>query len=968
MTFPSELQRLAIEADLGPTLVVAGPGAGKTSCLVGRIEHLIKGRGFAPDRICAVTFTNKAAEEIVQRLRKNLGRDGDEVTRGTIHSLCLKILRTHNADVGLQAGFGVADEAYQHAALGRLRVPRKFRSTTLNLFGRHRIQGYELTPQDQRRLLQYQTMLHAANMADFDDLVVLTANLFRQRPDIAAQVAGQWDGILVDEFQDLNILQYEILKTLAAHHRNIFAVGDDEQSIFSWASADPLILNQFRVDFGLGTPIVLDENCRCSSAIFDAARNLIRQNPPLFEKELHATRQSPFAVQAFQFPEEDHESDWIVSDLLADKRENNLSWGDIGILYRRHESGERLEARLLAAGIPCRPSRGRAIADDKVIAQVLASLRVMISPDDFVAVEALAELVLPPLLLDYIRNHHVNTGLLAALRVYALEHRGEPDARKAWRFIYAVENLKAVYRSHPSLTPLVDAILGQGAGAYRNPLETEADKLTDPETYPGAGNLALQLRAITAGGGRIWIVPANGIELALRGMLLKAGFSLITTATPPDQVPEKDLVLSALAEPDCPIRLFKALQLEESRGWIENRRDFVAFDLETTDNDINECEVIEIGAVRVRDGTIVDQFQSLVRCDRTISAKATEVHGYRDADLAEAPGFQKIWPRFREFVGNDILIAHNGHEFDVPVLRRLAHDLPGSDDLAFFDSLPLARSISSQSARLADLAVRYGVETGRSHHALDDAVALAQVYGHLVRARSERARKAALVDLLDYLGLALALDTESETDESRKLLEIASLHTLGRYGEALDEYSLARRGEYPTVDEVIDRLGGKKLMERLREERTATQRYPAAVARLRGLVLASECPDLNESIRQLLDRVALSRSDGAELARDRVNLLTLHATKGLEFSRVYLVGVEDSEMPGHQALVNHRLGEIEEARRLLYVGMTRAKDRLVLTRALVRRGEPSGDSTFLDEIGLKPSRPVPPEPVLQLVR
>ena len=120
MTFPSNRQREAIEAELGPVLVIAGPGAGKTSCLVARIDHLIRVKNFAPGRLCAVTFTNKAAEEIARRLKHTLGRDAEEITRGTIHSLCLSILRNHGADVGLQAGFGVADEAYQHTILARI--------------------------------------------------------------------------------------------------------------------------------------------------------------------------------------------------------------------------------------------------------------------------------------------------------------------------------------------------------------------------------------------------------------------------------------------------------------------------------------------------------------------------------------------------------------------------------------------------------------------------------------------------------------------------------------------------------------------------------------------------------------------------------------------------------------------------------------------------------------------------------
>ena len=953
MSFPTELQRQAIEAPPGPVLVLAGPGAGKTSCLVARIGFLIEQRGFKPERLCAVTFTNKAAEEIAVRLKESLGRRAEDITRGTIHSLCLKVLRDHAEAVGLQAGFGVADDDYQHAVLARLRVPRKYRGMLLNRFGRRRLQNYELTPDDQRLMERYQEMLHSANMADFDDLVILTARLFRERPDVAALVAAQWDYVLVDECQDLNARQYEIIGHLVAPHRNLFAVGDDEQSIFSWASADPLILRQLANDFLITRPIILDENCRCSARIFSAARRLIEQNPPLFEKGLRANRESPYEVEAFAFDDEGDEAAWLVTHLLEDRAASHSPWGEYGILYRRHDSGELLEGRLLAAGIPCRLSRGRAIGDDKVIGQVLASLRVMLAYDDQVAVEALADMVLPPMLMDQVRTHHIQGGFLPGLRVYALAHKGEPDARKAWRFIYAVENLRAIRRSNHSLSGLVNAVLAQGIGEYRNPLEAEdvALILTDPRDYPGAAELADQLALARRTGARIWIQPARGLEIALRGLLVKSGFTLISVG-PAERRAAEDLLLDPRGDPGVALCLFKALQLEESRSWDAPHRNFVAFDLETTDNDVGECEIVEIGAVKVSNGEMVDSFQSLVRCDRTISPRATAVHGYRDADLAGAPRFQDVWHRFREFVGPNVLVAHNGLHFDVPVLRRMAHGLAGIESLAFYDSLPLARSLSSLSARLADLAVRYGVDVGRSHHALDDAVALAHVYGYLNEARTRRALKAALSNLLDYLGLAMVLEDPGPSVEVARLREICRTHTLGRYGESLETYEKERKDDAPPVDEIIERLGGQSLMDRLRAERKPEDRFPGALARLGALVAASASFDLDDAIRALLDRVALSRSDGVELERDRVNLLTLHATKGLEFSRVYVIGVEDNEMPGNQALANHRLGEIEEARRLLYVGMTRAKDRLVLSRVDVRRGAPGGDSGFLREIGL----------------
>src|SRR6266571_2096070 len=335
---------------------------------------------------------------------------------------------------------------------------------------------------------------------------------------------------------------------------------------------------------------------------------------------------------------------------------------------------------------------------------------------------------------------------------------------------------------------------------------------------------------------------------------------------------------------------------------------------------------------------------------RPISPKATaDVHGYSDADVRDAPSFAEIWPAFREFVGDDLMIAHNGMNFDVPVLRRLAAGRDGVDTLAFYDTFPLVRSLSQDSGKQEDIAHRFGIDCGRAHHALDDAITLAHIYRELQKLRAARARKAVLSNVLDYLGLALALEG-GDGSERNLLFEIARRRTLGRYSDALEFYAASRTDNAPTLEEVITRLGGRALMARLRGQRDPAQRYATAVARLNALVSEGT---LEESIDLLLERVALSTSEGVELAPDRVNLLTLHSTKGLEFSRVYILGVEDHELLGYQPTTE----EIEEARRLLYVGMTRARDRLVLTRVERRFGRDTGGSSFLEEMGILP-RPI----------
>jgi DNA polymerase III epsilon subunit family exonuclease len=429
-------------------------------------------------------------------------------------------------------------------------------------------------------------------------------------------------------------------------------------------------------------------------------------------------------------------------------------------------------------------------------------------------------------------------------------------------------------------------------------------------------------------------------------MLIAAGVRRVSTSTTSRTSPTSIT---------SPLTLFKALQNLHSLDNLDNLPRYVTFDLETTDGEVATCGVVEIGAARVVRGEIVDRFHTLVQPYQPISPRASAIHGYTDSDVRDAGSFAQVWPEFRAFVGDDVLIAHNGQQFDIPVLRRLAAGQAGVDDLVFYDTLPLARSLSRDSAKLDDLALRFGIDAGRAHHALDDAVTLARVYRELERRRGVRARKAVLVNLLDYLGLALALEGAG-SGERDLLFKLAKFYTLGRYSEALEFYQMEReragRTAAPSVDEVIERLGGRALMTRLRAEPDPAQRYPAAVARLRALIDADASATLSDSIDRLLERVALSTSEGIEVAPDRVNLLTLHSTKGLEFARVYIIGVEDYQIPGYRESTENREAEIQEARRLLYVGMTRARERLVLTRVERRFGLEAGGSTFLEEMSL----------------
>jgi ATP-dependent DNA helicase UvrD/PcrA len=963
---PTSLQRQAIEAPLGPVLVLAGPGAGKTFCLIERIRFLIERLDFPSERICAVTFTNKAAGEVAARLAGLPGDRAAGVTRSTIHALCVQILREHGEAVGIPRGFGIADEDYQMAVLRRAGF-RKDVGWPLRLFSRHRMQGVPLEDWLVTLYQRYREILDARGLLDFDDLVLQTEVLLRTRTEIGDAIAGRWDYLLVDEFQDLNPMQYAILRRLTQGHRNLFGVGDDEQAIYAWAGADLKCLSDFANDFGIRQKaIVLDENRRSSRQIFETARRLVEHNPKLFDKNLRATRESPWPVMVYAFADEEEEGAWIVDDIRRDRDQSGLPWGEYAVLYRRHETGDQLETRLLQAGIPCQLAQGRALGDDPVVRYLLAALRVIAAPADPIPAEQFAAVVLPRTLYSTLRAEadRRDRPLLELLRLEGRRlPRRDEDGKKIRRCLVTLANLPAMRDRHLRLAALVEELLAQRVGQYRSFLEEKYEEslIGDPLEDSAATALRDRLRRALHGRATVWLPRLGGAELALGVMLREAGVTQVGYLDP-GAVPRPDDVRIGPTDRgrhSLALTLFKALQLIHAAELEPAFLDFVAVDVETTDLDPETCDVVELAAVRVRQGRIVEEFRRLVRPTRPVSPAAAAVHHYTEAQLLDAPDFGSVWGEFRAFAGRDLLVAHNGHSFDFPVLRRLAAGHPAGDHFAGFDTLPLARDLHPGSRRLGDLARALGVDPGEEHHALDDTRTLARVLPLLEKKKLARARATALTTLLEHLAVAQVLSPEAElSEEDRSFLDVGRIYALGRYSRALAafeaERSLSGTTDAPDPERLIERLGGRVLMQRLRREKTAEDRYPAAMSRLRRLLEDGGADaTLDEELAGFLERVALSQSRGGpEVDRDRVNLLTLHSTKGLEFSRVYIVGVEDAQLPGAAPGKEPGTHDLEEGRRLLYVGMTRAKDRLVLTRVAMRGEREGGGSRFLEEMGL----------------
>ena len=960
---PSQSQLEAIRAPLGPALVLAGPGSGKTFCLIERIRFLIE-NGVEAKRICAFTFTNKAADEIGQRLDHWLGQRAEGVRRGTIHAFCAELLREYASHVGLERGFGIADEEYQLEVLRRIEGSRRYHKTLLGHFSRHRLGDQELQPNDAAMFAKYEKYLAQQKVVDFDTLVIKAAELLESVP-AASALRERWSEFLVDEFQDLSSAQYKVIRALSRDHKHVFAVGDDEQSIYAFAGADPRVFLKFLNDYGIvhDDTLYLRENRRCPREIFALARRLIAANPSLFtanKPPLLVPKSTPHEVQTVAFKTHDEEAAWIVDDIRQDQEASGHQWGEVALLYRKHTIGNVLEASLINARIKCRLARGRALADERVVAYLVAALRVIANPKDDVERDKFLAASLPRSLIDQARERARKHSLYRYLN-YLGSHlpRGDARGRAIRRALARYGNLAGLAQVHSQLEPLVRELLSQRVTSAHSALEKRHDEISDPAGHDEVVRLARRLRVARSQRRPIALPRLGGAEIALEGMLTPFGFSVQRddVGTEAEHVQTTDTPTLGLA-----LGLFKALQLLEIDTGFDALREFTVIDFETTSKDPSRAEIIDIGAVRVRDGQLLGEYGTLVRPRSEIPMAASEVHGIHNEDVANERSFREVWPEFRAFCGDLTLVAHNGYHFDFRVLERAVRE----DDPAFeiggsFDTLLLARDLVRTSCKLVELAHGFGIDPGRSHRALDDARTLANVFLKLKDAQAARARKTALVNLLDQLGIALALSDEASLCEEAKLFrDFSGVYALGRYSTALDYYEreAADDESVASVNDVIDALGGYERMLRIRAEKTAEQLYPNIMVRLQRLL--GNIPDgpLEDQIAAFVERILLStKAEGVEPDPDRVNLLTLHSTKGLEFSRVYIVGVEDGELPGLNKKGELKTQEMEEARRLLYVGMTRAKDRLVMTRVATRAGNPTLGHKFLDEMGITPRAP-----------
>lgn len=392
-------QRQAVEFVTGPCLVLAGAGSGKTRVIIHKIAHLVRRCGYLPRNIAAVTFTNKAAREMKERVAQTLGRnEAGGLIISTFHTLGLEIIKREHGMLGMKANFSLFDDQDQLALLKELTVTwlkedkallQQLRAAIANwknlLLAPSTAVAQAVSEQDKTFAdcyTLYDAHLKACNVLDFDDLISLPTLLLKSNDEVRERWQNRLRYLLVDEYQDTNASQYQMIKLLAGNRARFTVVGDDDQSIYSWRGAQPQNLTVLKQDFPQLQVIKLEQNYRSSGRILKAANILIANNPHIFEKKLFSELSYGNKLKVITADNENHEAERVVGELLSHRFINDTQYADYAILYRGNHQSRLFEKLLIQNRIPYHISGGTSFFSQTEIKDLLAYLRVLTNPDD----------------------------------------------------------------------------------------------------------------------------------------------------------------------------------------------------------------------------------------------------------------------------------------------------------------------------------------------------------------------------------------------------------------------------------------------------------------------------------------------------------------------------------------------------------------------------------------------------------
>ncbi len=393
-------QHRAVTAGDGQVLVLAGPGSGKTRVLTRRLAYLVERRGVPPYDIIAVTFTNKAAREMENRVVNMVQQDLEGIWLGTFHAICARLLRRESNYLPYKSNFVIFDSDDQESLIKRALRELNIDDKTHRPAGIHAAisaaKNDLLLPDDmpistyrdevvKRVYTRYQQMLTANNAVDFDDLLMVAARLLQEQPGVAERYARRFQHVLVDEFQDTNLAQYELLTQLSSYHKNIFVVGDEDQSIYRWRGADYRNVQRFETDFKGCEVILLEQNYRSTQNVLDAARQVIDRNRNRTPKHLFTERGTGSKLVQFTAVDDIAEAAYVVDTITQYLSTGRAKPNDFAVMYRTNAQSRLIEEAMIHARLPYRLVGALRFYGRREVKDMIAFLRLVENPADEVS-------------------------------------------------------------------------------------------------------------------------------------------------------------------------------------------------------------------------------------------------------------------------------------------------------------------------------------------------------------------------------------------------------------------------------------------------------------------------------------------------------------------------------------------------------------------------------------------------------
>ncbi len=1032
----NDKQRESVIHKEGALLVIAGPGTGKTKVITHRIAYLIREHGIKPESILVITFTNKAAEEVQERINNTIGEPhGSRVKSCTFHAFCVKVLRKHALHIGLSENFTIFDQEFQDEIL-----IESVRELNLDAgdyppwFLRSIISGIKCRLQNlvdiadtldiyesaatieniQDILKTYQDKLDEYDALDFDDLLVKTVELLQQVGEVRDAYRKTISYILVDEYHDVNNIQYRLLRLLCPPPGgNLMVVADEDQAIYSWRGSSPQYIEDFRTDFNPKT-LTLDDHYRCSEKILRAAEEVISRNTERQKQHTLRTHKDVGRdIFHYTFDTPVVEARSIIGLIKKLVEQRNCSYRDIAIFYRKHKLADILGEQLLRANIKfqrLQPMNSFGEGNSKDILAYLRFIQWQL-PQDLERAISFPNTCIDDLtwvrlkwlaqregiafidLLKHIEAYPQDVGPLTRRNVcqfwrqledLSTETEKQEADKTILKLFDTLERARSPYRAEeldilekqpdPSNLATAQDVL-YSALALDEPIQITACHGIDE--YAAAHIIYQTLETYLHHTAQLQFLPAdenrgtpkeNGVHLLIGDFtdlgetVRNARAILIGTA---DTINTDVVQLGS--EGVRSIAALKLCQRLINRFESPNMADMIVYDLETTDIDPKRAQVVEIAAHRLSAiGGEVERFYRLVKPPGGhIPRSATHIHGIDTETVKDSPGIETVLPEFLGFVQDRILIGHNVEAYDNLILERdlrdyLKIDLPSPH----YDTLTTSRRLfPRQRCNLEALAQKFNIKHGHLHGALEDVKVNREIFKELIKIDAYKREVKSLPELLPLVCIGIFAKTETQSEaETAETSQPKSTTTTETLTEPEVFLNAAKR--FVQTHEA-------KLPERFPLETEEAEQATAYMAKLQD----GPAPEFPEDLTWQQHRIQfmnavlhfksmsgmnrltdfldyqklLTNADQLDNTTEQLTLMTLHAAKGTEFPIVIIIGMEEGTFPMWRRHMTE--AELEEERRLFYVGMTRAQAQLYLSSVTYRSGDRDcAPSMFVKEI------------------